>query len=98
MKICYIIAAECRYIASARTAKKALFPTYLQLWKPINLRTPEDGGNTFSETSVRNSATRYEVPEDIYNWHCRESNPEDSVLRTLIVSTVASRIHRSDRA
>jgi hypothetical protein len=37
--------------------------TVIQLRKPINLRTPEDGDDTFSETSVQNSATRYKVPE-----------------------------------
>jgi hypothetical protein len=31
------------------------------------LRTTENGDSTFSETSVRNSATRYKAPEDIYN-------------------------------
>jgi hypothetical protein len=25
-----------------------------QLWKPMSIRTPEDGGSAFSETSVRN--------------------------------------------
>jgi hypothetical protein len=41
--------------------------TVVQLWKHINPRTPEDEDSTFSETSVRNSATRYKVLEDIYN-------------------------------
>jgi hypothetical protein len=35
----------------------------LQLRKPINLKAPEVGDDTFSETSVRISSTRYEVPE-----------------------------------
>jgi hypothetical protein len=35
--------------------------------EPVTLRTPEDGDSTFSETSVRNSATLYRVPEDINN-------------------------------
>jgi hypothetical protein len=37
-----------------------------QLYQHVNIRTPEDGDSTFSKTSVRNSATRYRVPEDIY--------------------------------
>jgi hypothetical protein len=41
--------------------------TVIQLWEPINLRTPEDVDNTFSETSVLNSATRYQVPESVLN-------------------------------
>jgi hypothetical protein len=41
--------------------------TAIQLWKPINLRNPEDGDDTFSETSVQTSATRYNIPEDIFN-------------------------------
>jgi hypothetical protein len=51
--------------------------TIIQLWKYINLRNPEDGDDTFSETLGHASATRYKVPEDI---------PEDSGLRILIVS------------
>jgi hypothetical protein len=35
----------------------------------INIRIPEDGEGTFSETSVRNSATLYKATEDIYNVH-----------------------------
>jgi hypothetical protein len=38
----------------------------IQLWKPDNLRNPADGDDTFSETSVQTSATRYKVPEDIF--------------------------------
>jgi hypothetical protein len=41
--------------------------TVLQLCKPMNLRIPEDGHNTFSEMSVQTSATRYKVPEGIFN-------------------------------
>jgi hypothetical protein len=37
-----------------------------QLWNPITLRDPADGDDTFSETSVRTTATRYKVPEGIY--------------------------------
>jgi hypothetical protein len=33
----------------------------------MNLRTPEDGDITFSETSLRNNAKRYKFPEDIFN-------------------------------
>jgi hypothetical protein len=40
--------------------------TVTQLWNPITLRNPEDGGDIFSETSVLTTASRYEVPEDIY--------------------------------
>jgi hypothetical protein len=39
----------------------------LLLWKPIDLRTTEDGDSSFSETSVRNIAARYKVSEDIFN-------------------------------
>jgi hypothetical protein len=39
----------------------------MQLWKPINLRIPEDGDSTFSKTLIQNSAIQYEVPEDIFN-------------------------------
>jgi hypothetical protein len=35
------------------------------MWKLNNLRTPEDGDNTLSKTSVRNSATQFKVSEDI---------------------------------
>jgi hypothetical protein len=46
---------------------------------------PEDGDTIISETSVRNSATRYKAPEGIYNWHHRESFPQESVFRILII-------------
>jgi hypothetical protein len=35
--------------------------------EPINLRNPEDGDDTFSEPSVRASATRYKVSKYIFN-------------------------------
>jgi hypothetical protein len=38
-------------------------PTVTQLWSPITLRSPEDGDDTFSKTSVRTRATQYKVPE-----------------------------------
>jgi hypothetical protein len=38
--------------------------TVTQLWDPITLRNPEDGGDIFSETLVRTRYTRYEAPED----------------------------------
>jgi hypothetical protein len=38
----------------------------IQLWKHINLRTPEDGDDTFSEMSVGTSAIWYKVPEGIF--------------------------------
>jgi hypothetical protein len=45
--------------------------TAIQLWKSINLRTPEGGEDTFSETAVRTFGTRYKFPEDILNmWYC----------------------------
>jgi hypothetical protein len=37
--------------------------TVPQLWAPITLRNPEDGGDMFSETSVRTRATRYKDPK-----------------------------------
>jgi hypothetical protein len=40
-----------------------IVPTVMHLWKPIILRNPEDGDDTFSETSVRTSAACYKVPE-----------------------------------
>jgi hypothetical protein len=43
----------------------------IQLWKPINLRNPEEGNDTFSETSVRVSATWYKITEDIFNLYSR---------------------------
>jgi hypothetical protein len=58
------------------------FVSTAQLWKSINLRTPEDGDDTFSEMLVRTSATQYKVPEGIFNWYRCESIPEDSVLAT----------------
>jgi hypothetical protein len=42
-----------------------------------NLRNPEDGDNTFSETSVKATATQYQLHEDVLNSHGRESSPED---------------------
>jgi hypothetical protein len=39
----------------------------IQPWKPINLRNPEDGDDTFFKTSVRTSAIWYKVPEGIFN-------------------------------
>jgi hypothetical protein len=56
-----------------------------QMWKSIrHLTNPEDGGSTFSETSVRASVTRYQVHEDIFNWYRRESSLEISCLQTII--------------
>jgi hypothetical protein len=46
--------------------------TVTQLWGPITLRDPEDGGDMFAETSVITRATRYNVPGSI---------PDDSVHR-----------------
>jgi hypothetical protein len=40
----------------------------------------------FPETSVRGSATRYKVTEDIFNWRHRESIPDDSGLPILKVT------------
>jgi hypothetical protein len=57
--------------------------TVTQLWKPINLRNPEDGDDTFSETSVQASATRYQAQEDIFYGHRREIFPGDSGLPIL---------------
>jgi hypothetical protein len=51
-----------------------------QLWNPITLRIPEDGNDVFSEITVRTRATRYKVPEYIYNWYHNESIPEDNVF------------------
>jgi hypothetical protein len=42
------------------------FSTVIKLWKPSILRNLEDGDHTFSETSVRTSAARYKVPDDIF--------------------------------
>jgi hypothetical protein len=41
--------------------------TATQLWNPIRLKNPEDGNDTFSETSVGTKAIRHEVPGGIYN-------------------------------
>jgi hypothetical protein len=51
--------------------------TVIKLWKHINIRTPEKGDSALSETSASNNATRYNAPEDIFNWYRRESIPED---------------------
>jgi hypothetical protein len=40
--------------------------TVMHLWKPINLGTRGHEGDIFSETSVRTSATRYKLPQDIF--------------------------------
>jgi hypothetical protein len=40
--------------------------TVILLWELIHIWIPEDGSSTFSETSVRKSATRYKVAEGIY--------------------------------
>jgi hypothetical protein len=60
--------------------------TVTQLWNPITLKNPEDGGDMLFETSVRTRATQYKVLEVIYNFYRRENVPEDSVLRPLIAS------------
>jgi hypothetical protein len=60
--------------------------TATQLWNPINPRSPEDGGDMFSETSVLTIATWYKVPEGIYNCYDQEIIPKDGVLEPLIVS------------
>jgi hypothetical protein len=41
--------------------------TVTQLWNLITSMNHEGGDDAFSETSVRNRATRYKVPEGIYN-------------------------------
>jgi hypothetical protein len=40
--------------------------TVTQLWNPITMRNPEDGGDMFSETPVLTKARQYKVPEDLY--------------------------------
>jgi hypothetical protein len=54
--------------------------TVTQLWKPITLRDPEDGGDMFFETSVLITAIRCNTPEDIYHRYRRENIPGDIVL------------------
>jgi hypothetical protein len=49
----------------------------------------------FSETSVLARATRYKVPEDIYNWYRHRKTPEDSILRP---SKVAIAVHESTKS
>jgi hypothetical protein len=51
--------------------------TVTQLWNSTILSNPEDGDDTFTETSVGTRATWYKVPEGIYNWYCHESILED---------------------
>jgi hypothetical protein len=41
--------------------------TVAQVWNPIITKNLEDGGDTFSEASVRTRATGYKVTEGIYN-------------------------------
>jgi hypothetical protein len=55
--------------------------TVTQLWSPITLGKPEDGGGMFPETSVLTKLKLCYAPEDIY--HCCHSDdiPDDSVLR-----------------
>jgi hypothetical protein len=58
--------------------------TVMELWKSIkHAKNLEDGDSTFSETSVQASTTWYQVQEGIFNWHRRESIPEDCGLPTL---------------
>jgi hypothetical protein len=54
--------------------------TITQLWSPITLRNPEDGGDTISKTLVLTTAIQYKVPEDIHHCYQCENIPEDSVL------------------
>jgi hypothetical protein len=57
----------------------------IQLWTRIKyLKKSENGDSTFSETSVRASATRYQIHEDIFNWHRPKSSPKDGDFPTLI--------------
>jgi hypothetical protein len=59
----------------------------IQLWRRIKyVKNPEDGDSTFSETSVTDSATRYQVYEDFFNWHRRGRSPEGGGLPTLIIA------------
>jgi hypothetical protein len=51
-----------------RVALVTTHTTETQLWIPITPRNPEDGGDMFSEASVRTRTTRYKVPEGIYNF------------------------------
>jgi hypothetical protein len=44
-----------------------------QLWDLITLRSPEEGGNMFSETSALTTATRYNDPDGVYHWYLRDS-------------------------
>jgi hypothetical protein len=41
--------------------------TITQVWNAITLENTKDGGDMFSETSLRTSTTRHTVPDDIYN-------------------------------
>jgi hypothetical protein len=41
--------------------------TVTQVWDSHTLRNTEDGDDMFSNTSVPTRATRWKVPEDIYN-------------------------------
>jgi hypothetical protein len=42
--------------------------TVIQLWKPINVKNPEDGDDTCSETSDRTSAKRHKVPDGVFSY------------------------------
>jgi hypothetical protein len=41
--------------------------TVTKLWNPTTLGNPEDGGHMFPKTLIQTRATRYKVPEGIYN-------------------------------
>jgi hypothetical protein len=41
-------------------------PMVTQLWSPITLRNPEDGGDKVSETSVLTTTIWHKVPDRIY--------------------------------
>jgi hypothetical protein len=56
------------------------YPRFLSLYQHITLKNPEDGEETFSETSVRCRPTLRKVPEGFYNRFSRKSIPEDSGL------------------